>query len=275
MQTINKLELLIQDLNHQEILIAFADQIGLDGIEQTEAGLIIHSDNGVAIYQYIETIVALPFLTEERILLTNIPNENWNKSWESSFQPIRINDFCGVRASFHEKLEDVAHEIIINPELAFGTGHHETTYLMIEQMQYFDFQEKLVFDYGCGTAILSILAEQLGARNIDAIDIEEQAIKCAHDCLALNSCSKISLKAGTLEFITDSYDIILANINRTVLLESADKLLTHLNNKGVLLLSGVLKEDLYLVKERYVSSRFRVDQVNQKGEWCTIILSKS
>ena len=177
MDIILKLEIQCSAEDHQNILIAYADQAGLDGIEQTTSGLIIHSDRSDAITAYIEQIKILPFITSESIIQSEVPKENWNKQWESSFQPIRVGEFCGVRAGFHEPLHHVDHEIIINPELAFGTGHHETTYMMIEQMKDIDFQDKVVFDYGCGTAILAILAERLGAKTIHGIDIDEQAIK--------------------------------------------------------------------------------------------------
>ena len=130
MDIILKLEIQCSAEDHQNILIAYADQAGLDGIEQTTSGLIIHSDRSDAITEYVEQIKILPFITSESIIQSEVPKENWNKQWESSFQPIRVGEFCGVRAGFHEPLHHVDHEIIINPELAFGTGHHETTYMM-------------------------------------------------------------------------------------------------------------------------------------------------
>jgi len=135
MDIIKKLEIECSAEDHQNILIAYADLAGLDGIEQTADGLIIHSDQSVAISAYIEQISILPFMSSDKISISEVPEENWNKQWESSFKPIRVDSFCGVRASFHQQLEDVEHEIVINPELAFGTGHHQTTYMMIEQMK--------------------------------------------------------------------------------------------------------------------------------------------
>ena len=275
MEIIKKLEIECSAEDHQNILIAYADLAGLDGIEQTADGLIIHSDQSVAISVYIEQISSLPFISSDEINVSEVPKENWNKQWESSFQPIRVEQFCGVRASFHKALNDVEHEIIINPELAFGTGHHETTYMMIEQMKDIEFQNKTVFDYGCGTAILAILAERLGAKSVYGIDIDEQAIKCAHECLALNDAQKISLETGTIDVVQGSYDIVLANINRGVLMHTAEQLHQLTAVEGLILLSGILQEDIELVLAKYVESGFSVIRNLEKGEWCSVLMSPS
>lgn len=274
MDIILKLEIQCSAEDHQNILIAYADQAGLDGIEQTTSGLIIHSDRSDAITEYVEQIKILPFITSESIIQSEVPKENWNKQWESSFQPIRVGEFCGVRAGFHEPLHHVDHEIIINPELAFGTGHHETTYMMIEQMKDIDFQDKVVFDYGCGTAILAILAERLGAKTIHGIDIDEQAIKCAHDCLKLNSAGHITIEIGTIEVARGAFDIILANINRGVLMSTASEIHVLASNNGLILLSGILREDLDLVLQKYRDTGFSLKRLVQKGEWCSVLMSK-
>ena len=273
MDIILKLEIQCSAEDHQNILIAYADQAGLDGIEQTTSGLIIHSDRSDAITEYVEQIKILPFITSESIIQSEVPKENWNKQWESSFQPIRVGEFCGVRAGFHEPLHHVDHEIIINPELAFGTGHHETTYMMIEQMKDIDFQDKVVFDYGCGTAILAILAERLGAKTIHGIDIDEQAIKCAHDCLQLNDAKRITLETGTIEAVQGTYDIILANINRNVLLSTAEDIRSLADQDGLILLSGILQEDLELVLAKYQETGFYLEKTLKKGEWCSVLMS--
>lgn len=268
-----KLEILCSAEDHQNIMIAYADRAGLDGIEQTTSGLIIHSDRADAISEYIEEIKFLPFINSEHIILSEVPKENWNKQWESSFQPIRVGEFCGVRAGFHETLHRVDHEIIINPELAFGTGHHETTYMMIEQMKGINFQDKTVLDYGCGTAILAILAERLGAESIFCIDIDEQATKCAHDCLQLNGADLITIETGTIDVVQGSYDIILANINRNVLLSTAEDIKRLTDQHGLILLSGILREDLELVVDKYQKTGFRLENTLRRGEWCSVLMS--
>ncbi len=273
MDVIKKLEITCSAEDHQNILIAYADLAGLDGIEQTSEGLIIHSDQSGAISDYIEQISLLPFISSDKISLSEVPKENWNKQWESSFQPIKVDDFCGVRAGFHEPLLHVDHEIIINPELAFGTGHHETTYMMIEQMRDIDFQNKTVLDYGCGTAILAILAERLGAKSIYGIDIDEQAIKCAYECLEVNKVGHVRLDTGNIEIVLGSYDIILANINRNVLLSTVEAIHRSVDKNGLILLSGILQEDLNLVLSKYKETGFIQKKLLQKGEWCSVLMS--
>jgi ribosomal protein L11 methyltransferase len=275
MDIIKKLEIQCSAEEHQDILIAYADRAGLDGIEQTSEGLVIHSDRASSIHAYVEEISMLPFVSPADIMLSEVPKENWNKQWESSFQPIRVGQFCGVRAGFHEVLTDVEHEIIINPELAFGTGHHETTYMMIDQMQEMDFKDKSVFDYGCGTAILAILAERIGAKPIYGIDIDEQAIKCAHDCLRLNDANYIRLDAGTIEDVQDTYDIILANINRNVLISTAEAIKALVAQDGLILLSGILREDLEMVLGKYQETGFSLKKTVKKREWCSVLMSVS
>lgn len=274
MGLIKKLEIDCSSEDLQDILIAYADHAGLDGIEQTADGLIIHSDQSEAITQYIELISDLPFISDNSYKLTEVAEENWNKKWETSFQPIRVGEFCGVRAGFHDSLSDVEHEIIINPELAFGTGHHETTYMMIEQMKDMNFTGQTVFDYGCGTAILSILAERLGAKSVMGIDIEKQAIKCAHDCLELNTAQHITLETGTIEEVVGSYDIILANINRGVLMSTVSEIHQLVHHDGIILLSGILQEDLDLVLNKYIETGFKLQREMRKGEWCSLLMSK-
>ena len=147
-----------------------------------------------------------------------IKQENWNAKWESDFQPITIGNKCGIRADFHEPLE-VDYEIIITPKMSFGTGHHATTYGMIEAMIRLDFQEKKVLDMGCGTAVLAILAHQLGSNKVVAIDIEEWAYNNALENISMNGSSNILVHKGGKEKIEGEFDIILANINRNILIQ--------------------------------------------------------
>ena len=145
--------------------------------------------------------------------------------------------------------------------------------MMIEQMKDIDFQDKVVFDYGCGTAILAILAERLGAKTIHGIDIDEQAIKCAHDCLQLNDAKRITLETGTIEAVQGTYDIILANINRNVLLSTAEDIGSVADQNGIILLSGILREDLELVLAKYQETGFYLEKTLKKGEWCSVLMS--
>ncbi len=207
--------------------------------------------------------------------IETIEPQNWNALWESSFEPVVVDDFCVIRADFHIKQENVEHDIIINPKMAFGTGHHETTYMMMSAMRNMTLTDKSVFDYGCGTGVLSILASKLNSGDIDAIDIEEESYENTIENAQINNVSNINVACATLEtFDVKVYDIILANINRNVLLNSAAELYNRLADDGVLLLSGILEEDEILVSEKYKQSGFQLVKVYSKGYWKCIQLSK-
>ncbi len=271
-----KITISTSDEAHQEIIIAFADSIGIDAIEQTNDSLIIHSEKKELIEQLTTQLIELDLSTEDDLIKETIKNQNWNATWEKSFTPIVINNFCAVRASFHESPKNVAHEIIINPELAFGTGHHETTYMMIDQMSDMPLLDKSIFDYGCGTAILSILAEKLGASHIFGIDIEDQAIECAQNCVELNGSKNIRLEVGTLDIVPVlEYDIILANINKGVLMNSGEGLSQRCAPGGFLLLSGILKGDDPKVIHYYREYGFDYKRIMYKGEWSSILMKKA
>lgn len=178
-----------------------------------------------------------------------IPEQNWNAVWESNFQPVIVDDFvhgtpwAAIRAEFHSPVAGVEHEIVITPKMSFGTGHHATTYMMIRQMREINFAGKAVFDFGTGTGVLAILAEKLGAKNILAIDNDDRSIANAAENIERNSCSRIKLeKAGNL-LADEQFDIILANINRNVILDNFSSLVKKLSPGGIILLSGLMIED--------------------------------
>jgi ribosomal protein L11 methyltransferase len=212
---------------------------------------------------------------ETSFTIETIEPQNWNALWESSFEPVIVDDFCVVRADFHDKMENVEHDIIINPKMAFGTGHHETTYMMMAAMRNINITNKTIFDYGCGTGVLAILASKLKSGDIDAIDIEEESYENTLENAQINNVSNINVSCATLEsFDAKVYDIILANINRNVLLNSSKELHNRLASDGVLLLSGILEEDEKLVTEKFIISGFKVEEVFSKGYWKCIMLSK-
>lgn len=175
--------------------------------------------------------------------LNTIPEQNWNELWESNFEPITVDDFVGVRASFHPPVENVRHEIIITPKMSFGTGHHATTWMMMKAMESLDFSGKTVFDFGTGTGILAILAEKLGASEVLAVDYDDWCIQNATENLETNDCKKIILMKAETANVMQSFDIILANINRNIIEDNFLFLAQNLAAGGTLLLSGLLKED--------------------------------
>jgi ribosomal protein L11 methyltransferase len=204
--------------------------------------------------------------------------KNWNQEWESNFNPVEVEDFVRVRAEFHDSLSnDFEFEITIQPKMAFGTGHHQTTYQMMKLMKTIDFDQKIVLDYGCGTGILAILAEKLGSIKIDAIDIEEPSVDNTVENAQINLCNKIHVCQGDLDQLDNemSYDVILANINRNVLLSSADALFGLINEGGVLLLSGILESDEKVIKEAFeVKLGMTIAELSQHDQWLCIRFEK-
>ncbi|WP_235296035.1 50S ribosomal protein L11 methyltransferase [Portibacter marinus] len=207
--------------------------------------------------------------------VSDVKHENWNAKWEAGFKPVSIDDFCYVRAPFHSKGREELIDIILEPKMAFGTAHHETTYMMMSEMKGFIEKGQNVLDYGCGTAILSILAEKLHARSIYAIDIEENAIENSNYNAAINGCTKITCELKVLaEIAPRKFDRILANINRNVLLESAEALIEHTEKGGQLLLSGILINDEKLVSDKFESVGFTLLSSRSKGEWKCLKFSR-
>lgn len=226
--------------DEKDILIANLAEIGFEGFEETDNGLkafISEKDYDENVVKGITRQYSLSFTK------TLIEETNWNQVWESNFDPIIIDDFAGIRAEFHQPVENVKHELIVTPKMSFGTGHHATTFMMIQQMRQIDFAGKSVFDFGTGTGILAILAQKLGAKKIVAVDHDDWSIDNAMENIQNNKCSLIELRqAGTAEY-NDAFDIILANINKNVILDNLPLLVNELMPGGILLISGLLQED--------------------------------
>ena len=196
-----------------------------------------------------------------------IAPQNWNALWESNFEPVVIDDFAGIRAAFHEPLNNVLHEIIITPKMSFGTGHHATTYLMMQQMRKTDFTDKSVFDFGTGTGVLAILAHKLGASTVMANDIDEWSIANAQENFDHNNTLSVQLLQSDTAEMGKSFDIILANINRNVLLENMPALAKQLKKEGHLILSGILKEDVAAITRCCSENGLTSAEQSERNNW--------
>ena len=205
-----------------------------------------------------------------------IPAQNWNEKWEMSFSPVFVDDFCCIRADFHQEQSGVRHDLIINPRMAFGTGHHDTTYMMIRSMRQLVFTGKKVLDFGTGTGLLAILAARLGAGSVLAVDNDPNSIDNARDNFQINGITGIDLTLGGLEHCPENqpYDIILANINLHVLTSHAENLSRLLARDGTLLVSGILVGQWEMLTQRFVPAGLRAVASVEQGGWsCGIFRS--
>lgn len=209
--------------------------------------------------------------------IETIGKKNWNEVWESNFSPVEIEDFCYIRAHFHPEKSGFKHQILITPKMSFGTGHHATTHQMMLGMKDIEFSGKKVLDYGTGTGILAILAEQLGAASIDAIDNDEWSVDNTNENLINNHTKHVTVYLSELvaPFVDRRYDIILANINRNIILQSLHQLTKMLSNGGQLLISGILETDVPDIRAEIESFNLSVHHITNKDKWSYMIASKN
>lgn len=228
------------DVEHQEILIALLEQLGFEAFEQNDDILTANASK-----EAVDTHEVEALLKERSVGYTRseIDEVNWNQQWESSFQPIIIGDECAIRACFHAQIVGVRHELVITPKMSFGTGHHATTWQMVKTMGEMDLTGKDVIDFGSGTGILAIYAEKLGAKHVVAVDNDDLCIENSTENIEANGCSRVIIqKAEDLKGQMPA-DVILANINKNVILANMQDLKDLLNPQGEMLLSGLLVED--------------------------------
>ncbi|MEX2380416.1 MAG: 50S ribosomal protein L11 methyltransferase [Vicingaceae bacterium] len=206
-----------------------------------------------------------------------IPKENWNAKWEQSFDPVEVGDFCVVRAPFHASNDKFKHEIIIEPKMSFGTGHHETTQLMIEGMQALDLEGRRIWDMGSGTGILAILAEKMGASEVHAVDIEEWAAENMKENVERNQCELVQTYLGDIDWVLEKgeFDCILANINKNILLKHFDVYMEHLKSGGHILLSGFFPSDISDFEGLMKKHKLMLKNKLSHSDWAMLHLQKA
>jgi ribosomal protein L11 methyltransferase len=258
------------------ILALIADQFPLESIEEQESESIIYFEDSVLTESVKSDIHDFLKTNEVDGVWEAMQDQNWNEVWESNFQPVDVDDICRVRAEFHDTNPDVKYEIVIQPKMAFGTGHHQTTYMMLKDMFRLDFENKAVFDYGAGTGILAIFASMLKANHIDAVDIEEESYLNTIENAQRNNISNIKSIHGVLSDVPNiEYDVILANINRNILIDSCEGLSHRLKSGGLILLSGILEADEEIVTSRFEDEGFTLDKQQSREGWIQITMLKN
>lgn len=261
-----------------EILASYLFDIGFETFQEDENELKAYiSADAFNEITFLETLSVIPVsadLTAYKI--QPVSNQNWNEEWEKNFQPVVIKEKITIRATFHEIPVNTQYEIIIDPKMSFGTGHHETTAGMLEMMLNIDFSDKSVIDMGCGTGILSVIAEKLGAKSVIAIDNDPVCIDNSLQNITLNGSSKINVILGEAEILKDfSVDIILANINRNILLNDLSAYSKALTNGGYLLTSGFYRQDFQSIDSEAKNNELEFVERNEINDWIICVYKKS
>ena len=256
-----------------EILLAELGELPFDSFVETEEGLSAYiqgQDNTTDLLNDVYILnnpeFKVSYQTEE------IEQVNWNEEWEKNFEPINVDDLCYVRAPFHEA-KNVPYEIVIEPKMSFGTGHHETTFMMMKHLLNIDVTDMEVLDMGCGTAILAILALMKGAKHADAIDIDNWCYLNSIENAERNNITDIDVYEGDAELLADKankYDLVIANINRNILLNDMEAYAKTLKTGGIILFSGFYTEDIAAIEEAANQQNMFLDFQLERNNWASL-----
>ncbi|MBL7849651.1 MAG: 50S ribosomal protein L11 methyltransferase [Cyclobacteriaceae bacterium] len=261
-----------------DILIAELAEAGFGMFMETTHGFEADAEEGEVRQDVLEFVrEKYSHLQPLVFRLSSVKKENWNAKWESHVEPVNVESQVLIRAEFHPADSRFPYEIIITPKMSFGTGHHPTTYLMVKSQLSLDHQGKRVMDAGCGTAILSIMASKRGALLVEAFDIDEWSISNGLENVAINACTNIRIRRGTIaDFIwPDPFDIILANINRNILMAEMADYARHLVPGGVLQLSGFYVKDIPALVEEAARHGLEAESQDEREQWATLRLRRN
>lgn len=254
-----------------EILIAELGYVGFESFVENENGFVA----------YIQKEDDTDTILDEIYILKNdefeishtkeeIEQVNWNSEWEKNFNPIQVDDLVSIRAPFHQN-PSLKYDIIIEPKMSFGTGHHETTHMMVQHLLQLELKDKKVLDMGCGTGILAIFAEMKGANSTDAIDIDNWCYENSLENVKRNKCKHISVFEGDASLlINKEYDLIIANINRNILLNDIKIYANCLKNESILLLSGFYREDIPIIDAEAAKYNLKLEEIIEKNNWVAL-----
>ncbi len=254
-----------------EILIAELGYAGFESFVENDEGVIAYIQEG----DWNETILDdIHILNSEAFEITytwkKIEPTNWNAEWEKNFNPIEVDGLCTVRAPFHE-VPNTKYDIIIEPKMSFGTGHHQTTHMMIQHLLKNNLVDKTVLDMGCGTGVLAILAEKCGASQLDAIDIDNWCYINSLENVERNQCKNITVYEGDASLLNGKhYDCIIANINRNILLNDIKVYAGCLNKNGLLFLSGFYEEDIPMIEAECKTHMLKLDEIIEREGWVAL-----
>ena len=259
----------------REIIVAKLNEVGFESFSEDEHNLKAYIQEDKLVLKDVEGILnSIKKLTNISYKIKKIKQENWNEKWESNYFPVIINDICAIRAPFHKKI-NCKYELIIMPKMSFGTGHHETTELMIKQILNLNFKNKNVLDVGCGTGVLSILASKLSANQVTGIDTDDWAFQNSIDNSKLNNVDDIHFFHGDVHSITkNKYDYIFANINLNTIIDQLSTYINLITSKGSILISGFYEENEEIILTLVKKLKLKVVTKKNKNKWLMLHLSR-
>ncbi|WP_299050424.1 50S ribosomal protein L11 methyltransferase [uncultured Polaribacter sp.] len=258
-----------------EILIAELGNIGFESFVETDGGVTAYIQKE----DWSEHILESIFIIQSEEFTINhsvkeVAQTNWNAEWEKNFSPIQVDDLVSIRAPFHQN-PNLKYDIVIEPKMSFGTGHHETTHMMVQHLLHLELTDKKVLDMGCGTGILAIFSELKGAKPIDAIDIDNWCYLNSLENVARNNCKHISVYEGDSTLLNQKkYDIIIANINRNILLMDMEIYTKCLHQNGVLLLSGFYRDDIPIIDKEVSKFNLKLENHIERNNWVALKYNK-
>lgn len=266
------------DPEFSEILQAEISEAGFDTFMEIENGFEAYADQENFSKEILQHILQkYNAVTPLTVYQDKIEKKNWNEEWEKNYEPVIVDDQVIIRASFHQPKKVYPFDIIITPKMSFGTGHHQTTHLMVKTQLEMNHKNNVVMDAGCGTAVLAILASKLGAKKIEAFDIDEWSVINGQENAEINQCSNINIRQGKISDLTfeDDFDIILANINKNILLQEMHQYAAYLKKGGLLLLSGFYEQDVPDLVT--AASPYTLQQVTsyERENWVSLLLMKN
>ena len=258
-----------------EILIAELGHVGFESFVENDTGVTAYIQKQEWNSNILDDLYILGS-AEFKIKFSyhEVIQTNWNKEWEKNFNPIQVDGQVSVRAPFHEN-PSLKYDIVIEPKMSFGTGHHETTHMMIQHLLALDLENKKVLDMGCGTGILAIFSEMKGAQPTEAIDIDSWCYQNSIENVQRNGCKHITVLEGDSSLLKGKkYDIIIANINRNILLSDMKIYTDCLHQEGILLLSGFYKDDIAIIESEVVKHGLVFDKMIQRNRWVALKYNK-
>jgi len=268
-----KLKILPNETYIADLLASYLGEIGFESFEKVDVGLLAYIDS--ALYdekEFLQLIHSFDYADDIRYECKEIEQINWNEEWEKYFfEPIIIDDECLIHSSFHKDLPNAKYDIVIDPKMSFGTGHHETTSLMIAEILKMNVADKTVLDMGCGTAVLAILAAKRDAKHVTAIDIDTWCVENSIENIQKNNVPEIEVLLGDADLLAGkSFDIIIANINRNILLNDMKKYAACMKTGDALYMSGFYVEDIPVLEKEAALYNLVIQSYQEKNKWAVV-----